>query len=175
MPHTPEEKRLHRAKPEVRRRDREYQRDYYRQNREAILAKQRSTEEKARREARRRERYLSDPEYRAKQLENARKWKARNPDYKHRRNARWLKKRHAELAALAGRPRPTVCDACGRSDDRIVFDHCHKRGHFRGWLCDRCNRVLGVVADDSNVLIKLLAYLARTKGLVSPQLTLPGL
>jgi hypothetical protein len=74
---------------------------------------------------------------------------------------------------LLGRPKPEICEACG-SSGRIVFDHCHKRGYARGWLCDPCNRALGCVEDEPERLLKLIAYLKRMKVHVSPQLNLPG-
>lgn len=66
---------------------------------------------------------------------------------------------HRRREALAGRPRPEKCEICGK-DGRIVFDHCHERQRFRGWLCNRCNRVLGMVRDDIALLFRLAAYLA---------------
>lgn len=61
----------------------------------------------------------------------------------------------------AGRPRAANCDICGESG-KTVFDHCHARGHFRGWLCDRCNRTLGQVKDDAQLLRKMIKYLEVT-------------
>jgi len=82
--------------------------------------------------------------------------------------------RNREL--LAARPKPDVCDACGETGGgRIVFDHCHKRNHFRGWLCDDCNVALGRVQDNPARLLKLIAYLERTKDSQSTQFTFPGL
>ena len=77
--------------------------------------------------------------------------------------------------ADAGRPRPSCCDVCGAVRERIVFDHCHQRGIFRGWLCDDCNIILGHAHDDPDHLRMLIAYLERTKNLIPPQLTLPGI
>jgi len=45
-----------------------------------------------------------------------------------------------------------------------VFDHCHDKGHFRGWICDRCNKTLGLVYDDIDLLKKLISYLEATDG-----------
>jgi hypothetical protein len=90
-------------------------------------------------------------------------WSKRNAHYKRR-------------TALAGRPRPEFCEVCGRppKDGRIlVFDHCHTKGHFRGWLCHGCNTVLGMVDDDPEICLRLAAYLRRTKDGSSTQLTLP--
>lgn len=75
----------------------------------------------------------------------------------------------------AKRPKPDICDVCGDNTTDIVFDHCHQRGIFRGWLCNPCNRALGCVRDDPDRLRKLIAYLERTKDWVDPQFSLPGL
>jgi hypothetical protein len=89
-----------------------------------------------------------------------------------------LRARHAAtLESLAGRPRPEICDACGGPpDDKIGmhFDHCHKRGHFRGWICRECNLALGNIRDDIGRLRKLIAYLKRTKDGPASQFSLPG-
>lgn len=74
-------------------------------------------------------------------------------------------RREARLAELAGRPRPMVCDICkgtGKRGGVIAFDHCHAHGHFRGWLCDRCNTTLGAAEDRPDLLRKMAEYLERT-------------
>jgi|SRR5215472_7333095 len=86
---------------------------------------------------------------------------------------RWLRQKSSRVA-LAGRPRPELCEVCGRAGG-IAFDHCHQRNIFRGWLCRACNLILGYANDDPNILRKLTAYLERTAKLVPPQLTLPGI
>lgn len=73
------------------------------------------------------------------------------------------------------RRRPNCCDVCGATNRPIVWDHCHQRQVFRGWLCTNCNVVLGHVRDDPNHLRKLIAYLERTAKLVPLQLALSGL
>jgi hypothetical protein len=88
-----------------------------------------------------------------------------------RRPGRILVKNETAL----GRPKPDTCDACGGKDGGIVFDHCHERGHPRGWLCDRCNVALGCLRDDRDRLRKLIAYLDRTSVNTSPQLALSGI
>lgn len=76
-------------------------------------------------------------------------------------------RREKRLTGLAGgRARPYVCDICEqpnhRRDDIIAFDHCHKHGHFRGWLCDRCNTAIGQAEDSPDLLRKMAGYLERT-------------
>ena len=58
----------------------------------------------------------------------------------------------------AGRPQSNECEVCFR--EGTVFDHCHKCGKFRGWLCNRDNLILGMVKDDPRMLMALASYLA---------------
>jgi hypothetical protein len=82
-----------------------------------------------------------------------------NPEAEKARTARWNAKQEAIKTAIAGRARPAVCDVCGEFNRQIVFDHCHATGGFRGWLCDRCNKVLGIVRDSPELLLALRDYL----------------
>ena len=96
-------------------------------------------------------------------LAAARKRKA-DPEGQRARELRWRAKREAKLAVAAGgRPRPATCDLCGGSHGGIVFDHCHASGDFRGWLCDRCNKVLGLVYDDATLLQRMATYLQERR------------
>ena len=107
-----------------------------------------------------------------KAKENARRsaaiWRERYPErYKEHirvRNAENQIKKLARQEAIAGRPKPLVCEVCSANDDRIVFDHCHTGGHFRGWICDCCNKVLGLIKDDPERLRKLATYLENDRG-----------
>lgn len=55
---------------------------------------------------------------------------------------------------------PDACETCGKPG-RVVFDHCHVTGEFRGWLCNGCNTALGQAKDNPDTLRKLAAYLER--------------
>ncbi len=59
---------------------------------------------------------------------------------------------------IAGRQKPVICEVCG-GGGRIMFDHCHKTGKFRGWICLHCNNTLGFARDNVEVLEKLIKYL----------------
>jgi hypothetical protein len=100
-------------------------------------------------------------EIRARGAENARKRRAADPDGARRRSDAFKARFRAGQDAIAGRPRPAYCEECGGDSGGIVFDHCHQSGNFRGWLCDRCNKTLGMVKDDPDLLERLAAYLRR--------------
>lgn len=57
-------------------------------------------------------------------------------------------------------PEGTLCEMC-EATDKIVFDHCHDTKVFRGWLCDPCNRSLGVLGDNVPSLIKYINYMQK--------------
>jgi hypothetical protein len=72
------------------------------------------------------------------------------------KNGRWKGGKTPELRA--GRPRPSCCEICGDSG-RICFDHDHKTGKFRGWICNNCNASIGFAKDNIEILRKIIKYL----------------
>lgn len=48
---------------------------------------------------------------------------------------------------------------------RLFVDHCHVTGQVRGLLCDRCNKVLGMVTDSTELLDAMNEYLNKFKKL----------
>ncbi len=64
-------------------------------------------------------------------------------------------------------PMPTTCDLChqpfGTSiETRITLDHDHTTRQFRGWIHQRCNRLLVAGADKATMRL-VVAYLGRTQ------------
>lgn len=56
----------------------------------------------------------------------------------------------------------TDCEICGREVGRSIhLDHCHKSGDFRGFICGRCNSLLGFAGDSVELLRKAIIYLKR--------------
>ena len=98
-----------------------------------------------------------------REAQQARTRRAADPEGQKLRYERWHTKRLAGQERIAGRPRPDLCEVCGELNLRIVFDHCHAAGHFRGWICDRCNKVLGMVKDSDLILNQLVRYLKNGK------------
>ena len=52
------------------------------------------------------------------------------------------------------------CDCCLKVT-RLVYDHDHETGEFRGWLCHGCNTALGKLGDDAKGVRNALEYLER--------------
>jgi len=89
-----------------------------------------------------------------------------DPEGQKIRYERWRNKKEAELWDIAGRPRAERCELC-LEYVMTVFDHCHDGGHFRGWICDRCNRVLGSVKDNTELLKAMIRYLENDCGKIN--------
>ena len=56
------------------------------------------------------------------------------------------------------------CAVCGiqfSEKSKRSLDHCHETGKVRGFLCRRCNSVLGLVSDDKAILGNLAKYLGK--------------
>jgi hypothetical protein len=53
------------------------------------------------------------------------------------------------------------CEICGASKLRrkLDLDHCHKTGEIRGLLCESCNKGIGLLRDDVQLLRKAIKYL----------------
>jgi Recombination endonuclease VII len=86
-------------------------------------------------------------------------WYAKNKEvHKTACNKRHLTKREKQ----AGRKKPKRCDVC-KKPGKICFDHCHKSGKFRGWLCSHCNWALGHAKDNAKLLKKLADYIDSHK------------
>lgn len=99
---------------------------------------------------------------RIRPIEAAQRRKRREADpaaEKRRQRKNW-EKREAKLAADAGRPRALACELCF-APGKTVWDHCHRTGEFRGWICDRCNRVLGSVHDREDLLQAMIDYVNK--------------
>lgn len=67
-----------------------------------------------------------------------------------------------KLEKIAGRSKPEICEICGRKGI-ICFDHCHKTGKFRGWICSNCNKSLGLMEDNTQYLQLSINYLNNNK------------
>ena len=62
-----------------------------------------------------------------------------------------------------------ICTRLPSNGNGLVFDHCHEKNIFRGYLCNACNRSCGVLGDDVDGLLKTLNYLLQTEKAVIVQ------
>lgn len=71
-------------------------------------------------------------------------------------------RRAVEIARREHRRAPPnePCATCG-TVTKLVWDHDHETGRFRGWLCNHCNGALGFGRDDPRILRALAQYLER--------------
>lgn len=88
------------------------------------------------------------------------KWRDANREEYNETNRR---RRRRDNEVKAGRPMPSSCELCNTLSENLSFDHCHASGKFRGWLCRRCNTVLGAVEDSEELLRNMADYLRRTR------------
>ena len=44
---------------------------------------------------------------------------------------------------------------------RMAVDHCHSTGKVRGLLCNRCNRAIGLLGDNTDFLTAAIEYLSQ--------------
>jgi hypothetical protein len=115
--------------------------------------------------------HLTPAEWAQKHRDQSLKYYYANKTKCRERNLKWFARQpggHAgvvqryrlrKLEKLAGRSKPKRCELCNKKAKRIYFDHCHKTQIFRGWLCMRCNMVLGQVDDNRHLLKKMIEYL----------------
>lgn len=101
-------------------------------------------------------------------------WRSGNPEKCREYSKRWRENdptrgREVKVRFLYGLElselpeKPTRCEVCRRWHKKIVIDHCHETGRFRGWLCDPCNMILGMVDESPQILRDIALYLEKHK------------
>jgi hypothetical protein len=53
---------------------------------------------------------------------------------------------------------------CSNTKKRtLTVDHCHITNKVRGLLCQKCNVLLGMANDNTNILLQAIRYLAESR------------
>lgn len=108
--------------------------------------------------------------------ECARDWQKANPERVNKNNRRWqlanseqfreskrksTRKSRLKVYGLVPEDAPDNCQLCGEGNGKraMYADHCHATGRFRGFICRRCNSILGFAKDNPALLEKLALYL----------------
>jgi hypothetical protein len=99
-----------------------------------------------------------------------RKSRKNNPEAQRIRSENYRIRQELKKITIAGRPKPFLCELCNEDKFKIVFDHCHKSDKFRGWICDRCNKVLGLVYDSPELLKNMKNYLEKFNGKINSKI-----
>jgi hypothetical protein len=98
----------------------------------------------------------------------ARERRAADPDAVKRSTKTYAARLQAKRERIAGRRRATECEVC-QAVEPTVYDHDHEHGLFRGWICQRCNKVLGLVYDKPGLLRNLAEYLEAHNGKINSE------
>ena len=107
---------------------------------------------------------------------NHEKYKERARSYyqrsKHLKRAHYLSRRDEILRSRYGINENTynemysrqegLCAICGTHKDRLDVDHCHTTNKVRGLLCNNCNRGIGHLQEDVNVMTNAIKYLTNS-------------
>ncbi len=56
-----------------------------------------------------------------------------------------------------------VCAICGgvNKDQALCIDHDHATGEVRGLLCHACNRAIGLLKDDPELMVRAAEYIRK--------------
>ena len=66
---------------------------------------------------------------------------------------------------IVSKQKPIQCEICGAfgSDFKkgLCLDHNHKTGKLRGWICTRCNTAIGMVKENTEILLAIIEYIKK--------------
>lgn len=109
---------------------------------------------------------LNNPE---SYLASARRQRNNGAARKYRKTAKGKLARLRACRRAQGCPEPLwecigICECCRSTNPGSVcqvfqLDHDHVTGQFRGWLCGRCNRGIGLLGDNTHGVRLALEYL----------------
>ena len=54
------------------------------------------------------------------------------------------------------------CLIC-RQEKKLVMDHCHTEKKFRGFICNKCNLIVGIIENNKDILARASRYVKRFK------------
>lgn len=129
------------------------------------------------RQAARRAAIKADPEKLQQQREYMKEYSRKNRKRLNEQNAELYQKNNARIRLQRKGIDPTpeliahvekhcgLCDICeSPGDDRwkqLAVDHCHDSNKFRGMLCGKCNKAIGLFQDNPDLLRRAIDYLSR--------------
>lgn len=105
--------------------------------------------------------YRTNADHRARVIKRRKQWVSDNREFANfqhslRRYGITLDQFHARLEQ-----QQEQCAICEAADHRLVIDHCHLTGRFRGLLCQACNSGIGALKESKDVFARALRYLSN--------------
>jgi hypothetical protein len=162
---------------EKKERHREYKKQYRLKNKEKIAAKHKAYCEKNKEQI-----SAKNKEWRDANKDKIKQYREENRDYLNAQSRKWKdankdKVKESSTKRLYGislveynkhMASSDECEICGIHKDDVVnvslgYDHCHDTMEFRGVLCNKCNRALGLMGDTIESVEKALNYLKGVK------------
>lgn len=116
-------------------------------------------------------RWLEENLDKKKEMQN--EWQRNNPDKRRNnelKNKYGITKEEYDAMLLSQNNKCKICNkeelSKGRSGDirKMAVDHCHETNKIRGLLCAKCNKALGLLNDDIEVLNNAIKYLENNNG-----------
>ena len=106
--------------------------------------------------------------HREQKREDIRRRRATSPEeYRQREADRHLERKYGLtriewVAMLKGqRGKCAICKMKFSEGQKICVDHCHTTGRVRGLLCDLCNKGIGAMRDDAELVLSAYRYLMQ--------------
>lgn len=109
--------------------------------------------------------YHSNPEIRKQIIARTNEYRKSNPHYRRlaglRKKLGLKPKEVSDYCEARLQEQNGCCDICGVKliEEDTVLDHNHETGKLRGLLCHCCNRGLGFLKEDLDILSSMSSYL----------------
>lgn len=92
----------------------------------------------------------------------------RENDKKYKTSRKWQRLERIYGLSKAGfenilSDQKSACAICGVTicEKSCHVDHCHKNGHVRGLLCQKCNQAIGLFRESAEIMMKAIKYLGE--------------
>ena len=152
-----------RRKPRCRECSKEYMKKYFQKNKEVWNEARRKIQPEI--NARKRERYRTEEEYRQDAIKKSKEYRSKNPEKRKDNDLRNMYGLNIEQFQDIIDSQGGGCAICGRQQNRekrarsLHVDHDHHTGKIRGVLCSCCNKAIGLFRDDPELLERAAQYL----------------
>lgn len=85
-------------------------------------------------------------------------WHNRNPEKRRASKRKYKYGLTSEQYDSLAKDQNYLCRICTEEEVKVV-DHCHATNRVRGLLCYKCNNLLGMAKDNTNILLSAVEYL----------------